>query len=264
MAEWMNKISGVFKRGKPLAEALPQMLDPGDPRVVIRPLGGDWLCPFTARRIEAPDWNGSSLTLLKSESIRSYLLNEPELQKLGSNTPMKSFEDLVSVTVFQRIQHLNNYKYTSQSGEWVCPYCMQKTEILLKNWDGSDVEMKFFLPQLLQHFAQCADYQEDPVNGAKEFEEIREAGGDRAKLKRYMNTDPRFRLCDPNGAWLCPFAGRTVARFNLKKEAWGPELHERILDYMLSPDCPAKYSQFEVERSLEDLQRAAATKPAVF
>lgn len=263
MAEWIKKISGVFKRGKPLAEALPEMLDPGDPRVVIRVFGDDWLCPFTGRRIEAPDWNGSSLTLLKSESIRQHLLNEPELQKLGSNAQMKSFEDLVGIAVFQRIQAGGNYKYHAQGGEWVCPYCMQKTEILIKNWDGSDVDLKFCLPHLLQHLATCEEYQQDPVHGAKTVDEIREAGGDRAKLARFMKSDPRFRLCDASGAWLCPFAARTVAQFNLKKEAWSPQLQQRILDYMLSPDCPAKYSQFEVERSLEELQRAAAAKPHV-
>jgi hypothetical protein len=263
MADWMKRISGVFNRGKPLAEALPEMIDPGDPRVVIRIFGDDWLCPFTARRVEAPDWNGSSLTVLHSPSIKNHLLNEPELQKLGSNAQMKSYEELVSICVFQRIQAGGNYKYTAPSGEWVCPYCMQKTEILLKNWDGSDVEMKFYLNPMLQHFAKCEDYQTDPVGGAKTFEDIREAGGDRAKLKRYLKSDPRFRLCDAGGAWLCPFAGRTVAKFNLKKEAWGEQLHERLLDYMLSPDCPGKYSQFEVERSLEDLQRAANTKHAL-
>ena len=192
-----------------------------------------------------------------------HLLADPGLQKLGSNAEMKPFDELVSLAIFQRIQHGGNYRYTGEKGEWVCPYCLLKTDILIKNWDGSDAELKFCVPQILQHFGTCAEYQQDPVNGAKTVEEIKEAGGDKAKLKRYLKDDPRFKLCDPTGAWLDPYSAMPVANLNLKKEPWAPQLHEKLINYMLSPDCPGRYSQFEVERSLEDLQRAAMKRPAV-
>ena len=57
---WMDKITGAFKKmkdatsGKPVSEALPEMLPVGDPRTLIRPLGGDWLCPFSLTRVAAP------------------------------------------------------------------------------------------------------------------------------------------------------------------------------------------------------------------
>ncbi|MCY3022878.1 MAG: hypothetical protein NTW87_28190 [Planctomycetota bacterium] len=270
MAEWLKSVSGKFKRfsealtgGKPLEEALPEMLDPGDPRVVIRPLGGDWLCPFTGTRVLAPDWNGSSLTLLKCAAIRDYLLKQPELQKLGSKAQMKSFEDLVQIVVFMRFSAGGAYKYAVQGGEWVCPYCLEKTEILLRNWDGSEADPKWFMPKALEHLKQCAVYQQDPLGGAKTLEDIAEAGGDRARVKKMLATDPRFRLCDANGSWLCPYSARTVASLNLKREPWGPALQSAILDYIMSPDCPGRYSQFNVERSLEELQNAAATRPDI-
>jgi len=270
MADWVSTVSGklkkitdVFSGGKPLAEVLPQMLDPGDPRVVIRPLGGDWLCPYTGRRVVAPDWNGSSLTLLKCQAIKDHLLSQPELQKQGIKAQMKSYEQLVRITVSMRIAEAPNFRFAAPKGEWVCPYCMQKTEVLLKNWDGSDAEMNWFVPEALKHFGQCASYQQDPINGAKPVQEITEAGGDRSKVSNLVANDPRFHLCDPSGAWLCPYSARTVAHLNLKTEPWGPELQQKIVDYVMGPECPGKYSQYNVERSLAELAASANTKPAL-
>jgi len=260
MAGWLDNLFKTLKRTKPLADALPEMLDPGDPRVVIRPFGDDWLCPYTGLRVMAPDWNGSSLTLLQTPEIRDHLLAQPMLQEKSLEAPMKTFEELVSICVFQRIQAGGNYKFAAREGEWVCPYCLTKTETLLRNWDGSEVEFKFYFQQVLKHFAGCPEYQEDPIGGAKVVEEIKEAGGDRAKLWRYLKSDPRFKVIGPDGAWLDPFAARTVAKLNLKREPWGEAIQGKILDYLLSNECPGKYSNFEVEKSLAELQQAAVTK----
>jgi hypothetical protein len=270
MAEWLKSVSGKFKRmsesfmgGKPLAESLPQMLNPSDPRVAIRPVGDDWLCPFTGQRVVTPDWNGSPLTLLQSPTIKQHLLAQPELQKLGAKAQMKTFPDLAHTALMFRLSLSPNHKFAAPKGEWVCPYCMERTEILLRNWDGSDADPKFFMPEALKHLAQCEAHKADPINGAHTIAELSQTGGDRAKIKRYLNTDPRFRLCDASGAWLCPYSGRTVASINLRREAWGPGTEEKILNYVMSPDCPGKYSQFEVERSLEDLTASSRTKPAL-
>ncbi|HYG76640.1 MAG TPA: hypothetical protein VEK08_16675 [Planctomycetota bacterium] len=260
MADWLNKVTGLLKSKKPLAEVLPQMLDPGDPRVVIRIFGDDWLCPYTARRVVCPDWNGSSLTLLQCNEIREHLLALPELQKLGVEAQMKSFDELAGICVFQRIQAGGNYKFAAPSGEWVCPYCLKKTEVLLRNWDGSEAEFKIYLPHILAHFKSCDDYQQDPVGGAKEVTQIIESGGDRAKLARYLATDPRFQIFSNEGLWLDPFSARTVESLNIKREPWGPALQSKILDYILSEKCPGKYSQFEVELGLDVLKKAANTK----
>lgn len=269
MAEWLTKVSGrlkkvtdAFKGSKPLAEVLPEMIDPGDPRVVIRPLGGDWLCPFTGRCIPCPSWDGSSLSLLKCQEILDHLLGQPELQKLGAKSPMKTFDEMVQVAIFMRLSSAPNYKFAAPGGEWVCPYCMNKTEILMRNWDGSDTEPTWFIPAALKHFAACADYQQDPIGGAKSVAEITEAGGDRARVKKLLATDPRFRVCDPAGSWYCPYSMRPIAQFNLKREAW-PALQAKILEYIMSANCPGRYSQFNIEKSLEELQQAALVKPAV-
>jgi len=265
MADWVSslssklkKLAGSFAGGRPLEEALPELLDPADPRVAIRPLGDDWLCPFTAQRVVAPDWNGSSLTLLTCQAIRNHLLSLPELQKFGWKAEKKPYAELVQVTLNWRISNAPSYKLAAPDGEWVCPYCLHKTGILLKNWDGSETDKAFLIPQMLKHFAQCAACQQDPINGARSVEEITEAGGDRAKVARLVATDPRFQLCDADGAWLCPYSARPVARLNLKREPWGPGLQDRIVDYIMSPDCPGRYSQYDVERTLEDLKAAAS------
>ena len=262
MPEWLSKVSGrikdAMKRGKPLAESLPQMLDAGDPRVAMRPLGADWLCPFTGVRVVAPDWDGSSLTVLKSQSIMSHLLAQPELQKLGSNAQMKSWDDLVQICLFMRFEHGGVYKVTTKEGEWVCPYCLENTGVILTNWDGSEAPLKMFLPDAFKHLKSCPEYQQDNL-GAKTMQQIRDSGGERAKLTKALHRDPRFRLTDAAGNWFCPFSARPIPSLNIKKEAWGPQLQTKIVDYMLGPDCPAKYSQYVVERSMEDLQAALAS-----
>jgi hypothetical protein len=264
MADWLSKVSGrlkgAFNSKKPLAEVLPEMIDPGDPRVVIRPLGDDWLCPFTGLRVMAPSWNGSSLTILKCPEIRDHLLAQPELQKQSSDAKMKSFEDLIGITLFMRVDKMQNYKYTADGGEWVCPYCMKKTQVLLKNWDGSETEIKWFLPEALKHFAACEDYQTDPLGGAHTSEEIKESGGDRAKILRLIAKEPRYRVCDAEGSWICPYGLRPITSINMKREAWAAPLHQKILLYVLSPSCPGNYSQYEIEKSLDEIKKAAATK----
>ncbi|HEY3323338.1 MAG TPA: hypothetical protein VGP72_22980 [Planctomycetota bacterium] len=263
MAGFLKSINNVLKGRKPLAEVLPQIVDPGDPRVAISVIGGDWLCPFSGKRVPAPGWNGSSQTVLQIPEIRQHLLDLPLLKEEGLDAPMKDYEELVKITVLQRLQLAANYRFAAPHGEWVCPYCLGKTAILIRNWDGSDADPKMTVPEMLNHFAQCPEYQADPIDGAKNANEITSTGGERSRLAKMLAADPRFRLCDATGAWICPYAGRTVPAFNLKKERWGPELHERLLDYLLGPDCPGRYSQFEVERTLEQLQAAARTRPAV-
>jgi hypothetical protein len=265
MAEWVNSFSNKLKRiteslsgAKPLAEALPELLDPGDPRVAIRPLGNDWLCPFTAQRVLTPDWDGSSHTLLQSQAIRNHLLNSPELRKRGSKAAKKPYDELLQITIKWRISNAPNYKFSAPDGEWVCPYCLHKHGILLKNWDGSETDPSFFIPLMLEHFSSCAPYQQDPLHGARGVEEIAEAGGDRAKVAKLVATDARFHLCDTDGSWLCPYSARYVAHLNLKREPWGPELQDKIVDYIMSPDCPGRYAKYDLEITLEDLKTAAS------
>lgn len=270
-SEWMNKVSGrlksvsdVFKRGKPLAESLPTMLDPGDPRVVIRPLGRDWLCPFSGIRIQTPTWNGSSLTLLKCHEVMEHLLKQPELQKLGSNAVLKSWDDLVQITLFMRFEHGGNYKVMAKDGEWVCPYCLETTNILIYNWDGSEAPVHMFIPKALEHFKTCEEYIQDPL-GAKSTDDIARLGGDRLKITKLIKKDPRMRLMDNKGSWFCPYSERFITAINLRNEEWDTPLHDKIIEYVLGPNCPARYSQFEIERTMEVLQaslvKATKMKP---
>ncbi|MGD0091266.1 MAG: hypothetical protein ABSE73_15220 [Planctomycetota bacterium] len=269
MAEWLSNLSGKLRNfgksvtySKSLTEELAEVLDPSDARVAIRPLGDDWLCPFTGKRVLAPAWNGSSLTLMKCKAITDHLTSQPELQKLGGRAQLKTFEELVQIAVNWRLSNSPNFKLAAPDGEWVCPYCLQKSSILLKNWDGSATDLDFFIPQAWKHLKDCAQYQQDPVSGAKSVQEIEASGGDRAKVSNLVENDPRFRICDAEGSWLCPYSARPVARINLKREPWGHELQQKIVDYVMSPDCPGKYSQYNVERTAGELKAVAAKKMA--
>ena len=264
MADWLNKFKDVFKKGKPLAESLHALLDPADPRVAIRPLGGDWLCPFTGMRLETPDWDGSSKTVLKSPTITEHLLKQPELQKLGSNSQMKTWNELMKITLFIRFDNCENYKASNEKGEWVCPYCLEETGIILINWDGSTSPMELFRQETDRHFDKCPEYQQDSLS-AKSLQEMKNQGGERGRIFKLLKTDPRFQLADGAGSWFCPFSERVIPGLNIKREAWDAPLQNKIVDYLLGPDCPGKYSQWKVERSVDELKativKNASMKP---
>ena len=256
---WQDTLSKIFKNRVPLSELLPQMLDPGDPRIVIRPLGDDWLCPYTGARIPVANWDGSSLSLLQIPEIVQHLMALPDLERKGAKSVMKSWEDLVYITVMIRLRDARNYKVTSDKGEWVCPHCLSNTGILLHEWDGSPAPLSWFIPEALRHLAICKAYQDDPL-GPKSLEELNSLQGEgaiRGDLTRRVASDPIFRIHDDTGAWICPFSERSIASINMYKMQWGSAIQARIVDYLLSPECPARYTKWQTERTLDDLKRLA-------
>src|SRR5688572_26028872 len=122
MGNWLtDKLSGALHRKKiPIEQVLPQLLDPGDPRTAIRPLGDDWLCPITRRRMVVPDWDGSSLTVLQQPEIFQHLATLPVIQEKGLETPLLTWEELVTRAVEIRLCESPYYKNTSDKGYWIC------------------------------------------------------------------------------------------------------------------------------------------------
>ncbi len=255
MPGWAFSLFSPFR--KPLAELLDQILKPSDPRVAISVCGNDWLCPFTGKRVLAPSWDGSPATVTLCPEICSHLLSLPVLQQKGTGAPMRDLNELVRITIRTRLERCPNYKISTPTGQWICPYCMEKTDVLVRAWDDTEVEADLFVPDALRHFAACNAYAADPLRGAKTNEEIVSSGGERARLAQALTTDLRFRVCDNAGTWICPFSARPVPHINLKTEPWSENLQNRMLDYLLGPDCPGKYTRFEVERTLAQLEQAA-------
>ena len=256
---WLNRIKDVFGR-KPLRELLPGMLDPGDPRVAIRPLGGDWLCPYTGTRVAAPKWNGSSRTLLKCPEIAKYLLNLPLLESARTGARMLAWENLVRLTVALRIMSAPNYKISSDKGEWVCPHCLTNTGVLLHQWDGSETTPELWVPPVLEHLQQCQPYLTDPL-GAKPLKEMEQLRGERSaktELLERVAAEAIFHVSNAKGAFVCPFCQRSVDQINLTK--WSPALQELIVEHLLSKECPARYSQWRVTVTAAELQRQALRK----
>ena len=257
MPTWLDALSHIFKNKVPLSELLPQMLDPGDPRIVIRPLGDDWLCPYTAQRIMVPAWDGSSLTLLQQFAVVQHLQSLPELEYKGKKARMKEWGDLVQWTILMRLREGPNYKITSEKGEWVCPHCCTNTGTLLHEWDGSPAPLSWFVPEALKHLRACQAYIDDPL-GAKSVLEMKSLHGEgavRVELSHRIATDPIFRISDGTGAWICPFSERPIPHINLFKHKWGSTVQEQIIEYVLSPECPARYNNWQTHRTVADLNR---------
>jgi len=262
MPEWFDGLSERLRdlvKRTPLREQLPTMLDPGDPRVVIRPLGDDWLCPYTARRISVSDWDGSSLTMLQCPEIVEHLLSLPELQKRGPKARMLDWDRLVQQTVQTRLRESPAYKVSSEKGEWVCPHCLSNTGVLLHQWDGSEAPQSLFLPAALNHMQECRAYIDDPL-GAHSLDEVSNSHGERAvrvELLKRVAMDPVFHVSDDTGAWICPFSERPIEKINLLRAPWGNAVQHAIVEYLLSEECPARYSQWRTSLSVADLQRIA-------
>ncbi|MCY3022021.1 MAG: PP2C family protein-serine/threonine phosphatase [Planctomycetota bacterium] len=256
MPAWLKSLSRVFKGKRPLAELLPQLLDPGDPRIVIRPLGGDWLCPYTARRVLVPDWDGSSLTVLQCPEVMQHLLSLPQLEEKGLKAQMRSWEELVQLTALMRIKEAPSYNVTSEKGEWVCPHCMHNTGVIRQQWDGTDAPLSWFVPEVLKHLQACQVYLDDPlaVKSVTELMALQGEGAIRVELAKRVATDPVFRVCDDTGAWICPFSERAIPAINLYRVPWGSAIQERIIEYLLSPECPGRYSRWQTDRTPQDLK----------
>lgn len=256
MSEWLKTLSSIFKHKRPLSELLPQMLDPGDPRIVIRPLGDDWLCPYTGRRVMVPHWDGSSLTLLGCPEVVQHLLSLPQLADKGLQAQMKSWEELVQLAVLKRIEEAPNYKVCSEKGEWVCPHCLANTGTILLEWDGTEAPPSWFVPEAFKHLRTCQAYLADPLSpkSATEMMSLQGEGAVRVELAKRVATDPAFHVCDDTGAWVCPFSERPIPAINLWRVPWGSAIQERIIEYLLSSDCPGRYSKWQAERSAAELK----------
>lgn len=259
LKRFSQAITKLLKNEPPLIELLPAMLDKGDPRVAIRPLGDDWLCPFTGKTIKVPEWDGSTLTLLQNPKIVDHLLNLPDLQTKRLKAQMMTWDELVKRTIIRRLQHAENFKVTSDRGQWVCPYCMNQTSILFRNWDGSTSSGEWMLPEIFAHLESCTNYVHDPLTAkpTAELQQLQGEGAMRPELLKRIVSDPCYRVTDDMGTWLCPFTVLPVESINLLKSPWGPVVQNKIADYLLSPECPARYNGWKPAFTLAELHREA-------
>src|SRR5947209_3447637 len=136
MAKWLEnlsgKVSGVFNKPKiPIENIVLAALTSDDPRLLIRPLGNDWLCPFSGQRVEAPDWDGSAATLPEQGVIVEHLLALPSLQFEGEKVQMKSWTELVEIGAMIRLRESPSYRASTDQGKWICPHCMSTTDVLI-------------------------------------------------------------------------------------------------------------------------------------
>jgi len=261
MAKWIaDKLFGVFNRVRtPTEETLLKLLAPNDARTLIRPLGDDWLCPFTGIRVLVPKWDGSGLTLLEHPEIVQYLSAVPLIQKKGARAEMQPWERLVTYAVALRLRESPYYRVCSDKGLWICPHCLMITEVLLEQWDGTHAPMEWFLPQAWGHLLKCQAYRANPLAPRSPVEVLSSHGerGIRMELLKRVAHDPIYRVTDDVGVWICPFTRYPVPSINLSRMPWSQAVQEAIVEYMLSPQCPARYSNWKPEITLSELQRVA-------
>jgi serine phosphatase RsbU (regulator of sigma subunit) len=258
MGKFSSKLG--FAKKTPLIDLLPVILNPEDPRVAIRALGNDWICPFTGARLETPTWDGAPDSLMLCQEIVDFLLAVPVLQKNPERALMKSFEELAERAMFFRLQQFPHYRQSDEKGEWICPYCLKKTSVMLVQWDGTEDAPEVFVPRALAHLRTCEAYKASPLV-AKSSAEIRESFGDdalRIDLTKLITNDPRFNIYEDNGHWICPYSVHPIESIRKPVIAGQGIDINGILRHVMNPNqCPAHYSNWKVETTLQELSRVA-------
>ncbi|MCY3020381.1 MAG: hypothetical protein NTW87_15285 [Planctomycetota bacterium] len=263
MANWLSRLGGLFKKGDaerppdPL-DILISLIDPADLRTKIRPLGGDWLCPFSGKRFLVPHWDGVT-DILQVPEIMEHLLSLPEIKRQGAAAQMRPWPELAEIVTVMRLREAQNYRILSERGEWYCPFCCINTGIERRQWDGSETPLEWFIPAALKHLQQCKDYLANRLT-AKSVPELLRAKGDRAiraELLSRVCHEEIFRVCADTGAWVCPFSRRAIETINLHAVPWGEQVQEAIVSYLMSPECPGRDTLWRTAVTVADLQRAA-------
>ncbi|MBE7464119.1 MAG: PP2C family protein-serine/threonine phosphatase [Planctomycetes bacterium] len=266
MSQWLNKFSrklpeGLRKYfgGPTEDERLAALLPEQDPRIVLIPLGeGDWLCPYCAARLLLPDWDGDARKIIQQPEVRAHM-KTCSLASREAEPKMRPWDELRRTIVIMRMQKMDVYKVCNADGQWLCPYCLDVTDALLKNWDDTPAPFDWFLPQALKHLDQCATYNRAPLSPHR-IEVVRGALGQkdiRAGLRSRVAVDPIFRVCDDHGNWIDPFSERAIDEINLVRVPWGPAIQDAIVEYLLSPECPGAKVNWETRKTVESLHRAA-------
>lgn len=252
MPKWFPEI---FKKKEPKPELV---VDLTDQRLMVQPLGMDWLCPYSLKRLPTPDWDGNPDNLLNSTTIVTYL--NSLLQNVAVAPTMKEWVTVMETAVAMRLADSPNYKLTTARGEWICPYCAENTSIPLAQWDGTAAPVEWFLPEAMKHLRTCAQYIKDPL-AAKSVREINGSRGQievKKQLMRRVAEEPIFRVCDDWGAWVCPFAQIAIEHINLNEMDWDYETQALVVDYLASAKCPGHAYNWATSITVPELQRIAA------
>jgi len=238
---------------------LSELLPADDPRIYIQPLEqGDWLCPSCAQQVEVPNWTGGQDSPFEQQHIIDHLIPCLNEARVSGRPYMQRWEDLIKATARLRLARWPNYRITNGSGEWICPHCLKASGIMRRNWDGTDVEWDWFLPEALKHLNECPRFSQQPLQPHADIE-VRATLGSRdlyqLVFERAVN-DPRFQVFDHAGTWIDPFSEMPVSSINRRVLPWGTALQNAIANYLMSPQCAGSRCGWELEKSLDDLNAA--------
>ena len=267
MAGLLRRIGSLLLQGLRMAlkppvtsDRLPSLIPPDDPRTLIRPLEeGDWLCPCCAERVQTPQWSGEGATLLEQQEVHDHLFACLSRARREGTTYLRSWEELVLATVQLRLRHWPNYRITKAAGEWICPHCLRPTDVIRRNWDGSETEWEWFLPGALQHLRGCPLFNQMPLSPHSDLE-VRGTLGVRdlhQLLFERVANDPVFQVFDDAGMWIDPFSERPIPSLNRRVLPWGTALQNAVTTYLLSAQCTGSHYGWQPKKSVAELQRAA-------
>lgn len=271
MASWQERFQklsdGVRQRMSGPRKAKPiEQLETDDPRLSLQPMEqGDWLCPFCLQTLAVPGWDGSPGGVLEQPEVAAHIEACPRVPRDGSKPEPRPWEELVEQVLRQRLAAWPQYQIANAHGDWICPHCLKNTGVMRRVWDGSPVELDWFLPNAMVHLRQCAEYLSMPLHPrpAEEVGAGVEQRDMRVNLLARVARDPIFRVCDDNGVWVDPFSEQPVPHINLHHAVWGPAVQGTITDYLLSPACPGFRSNFRTDKTVEQLSRIAGRLSAL-
>lgn len=276
MRQWLESLQTRFQDPlrrrilKNLLERMTQWIQGGDPRITLRPFAeADWLCPFCAEQISTPHWNGAEQAVLQDMDVLRHL---EACTAIGPGFKMPEilpWETLVKKILALRVKYSHTYRCANSEGSWICPHCLEDTGIPRYEWDGSVVPTERCESRIIEHLEKCAACLLAPLrpHGEVEIAAWHAPQALRLRFLERLQQDPLFQVFDSAGRWIDPFDLKPVEHLNRNLVTLEQGLFDAIVNYLLSPGCSGRSSNWRTAVTVEALYRAAgrsdATAPAV-
>lgn len=246
-----------------------------DPRFSVRFMNKP-LCPSCAQVL--PDVSPTD----SDEMVDHLLEGCPKFDKSDEDLyPLSFLKKRKRQTAIRHyLQEKNVWQCTNQHGKWICPFCMDATDIDQTQFSS----FHEFVQEVISHLNTCYRYEDDPSahHDLQEVKEYQNKEQEKQSLaekvrEKIIDEDARYTTSDKEGKWICPFCLSSIpgidtsSQFSLEENS-PPEIArhlqnrceayqndrsehspEEIREVTQSPDMPSSDSK-EYEELSDELQ----------
>ncbi|MBN1808833.1 MAG: serine/threonine-protein phosphatase [Planctomycetes bacterium] len=174
-----------------------------------------WVCPYCGT---APGLNLKSKDFMQG-AYRHVVANCPPARALeGTIMPAEQLEQVV---IFHRLRTRFSseptWRLSLGEGKWLCPYCMEETDVRISGAGGAKRETDDIIRDVRGHLDKCFQYMQD-ASKWHSLDEIKARIRERKQEEAFIQlvvervkSDPVFQFSDRYGHWMCPFCEKPIA-----------------------------------------------------